>query len=152
MGRSSKYVVTPGAASDGDQVPLPWLVSTLLLLTSFTLYLLDQATDALTALLYFLDVSLKCVGYLFYLLSCQGHTLEGCLTSLLILAPGLASCCLELRAMWRGHGHCGLALAQLGLCPLTSLLTHLYSIFNPRWRPRALLQKTMEVMRTMIII
>ena len=56
MGRSSKYVVTPGA-SDGDQVPLPWLVSTLLLLTSFTLYLLDQATDALTALLYFLDVS-----------------------------------------------------------------------------------------------
>ena len=56
MGRSSKYVVTPGAG-DGDQVPLPWLVSTLLLLTSFTLYLLDQATDALTALLYFLDVS-----------------------------------------------------------------------------------------------
>ena len=82
----------------------------------------------------------------------QGHLLEGCLTSLLILAPGLASCCLELRAMWRGHGHCGLALAQLGLCPLTSLLTHLYSIFNPRWRPRALLQKTMEVMRIMMMI
>ena len=59
MGRSSKYVVTPGAGEE-DQVPLPWLVSTLLLLTSFTLYLLDQATDALTALLYFLDVSLKC--------------------------------------------------------------------------------------------
>ena len=58
MGRSSKYVVTPAAGE--DQVPLPWLVSTLLLLTSFTLYLLDQATDALTALLYFLDVSLKC--------------------------------------------------------------------------------------------
>ena len=86
------------------------------------------------------------------MLSCQGHLLEGCLTSLLILAPGLASCCLELRAMWRGHGHCGLALAQLGLCPLTSLLTHLYSIFNPRWRPRALLQKTMEVMRIMMMM
>ena len=61
MGRSSKYVVTQGAGEDGDQVPLPWLVSTLLLLTSFTLYLLDQATDALTALLYFLDVSYLCL-------------------------------------------------------------------------------------------
>ena len=61
MGRSSKYVVTPGGGGDGDQVPLPWLVSTLLLLTSFTLYLLDQATDALTALLYFLDVSYVCL-------------------------------------------------------------------------------------------
>ena len=70
MGRSSKYVVTPRAGG-GDQLPLPWLVSTLLLLTSFTLYLLDQATDALTALLYFLDVSIKCVGYLCIYLSAR---------------------------------------------------------------------------------
>ena len=52
------------------------------------------------------------------------------MTAVLILAPGLASCVLELRDMWRGRGHCLLALLQLCLCPLTSVLTHLYSIFQ----------------------
>lgn len=104
------------------------IISTVVLLTSFTLYLLDQGTDALTSLLYFLD----------------GHYLEGCLTGCLVLAPGVAMCLLELRDMWLGRGNCLLALGQLVFCPLTSLLTHLYSIFTPRWRERAMLQKTIE--------
>ena len=70
--------------------------------------------------------------------------MEGCLTAGLILAPGLACCVLELRDMWRGRGHCACALLQLCLCPLTSSLAHLASIWQPRWRPRALLTKTME--------
>ena len=70
--------------------------------------------------------------------------LEGCLTAGLILAPGLACCILELRDMWRGRGHCACALLQLLLCPLTSSLAHLASIWQPRWRNRALLTKTME--------
>ena len=53
-------------------------------------------------------------------------------------------CFLELRDMWKGRGNCVLALGQLVFCPLTSLLTHLYSIFTPRWRERAMLQKTIE--------
>merc|ERR1711953_285197 len=81
-----------------------------------------------TSLLYFLD----------------GHHLEGSLTAGLILAPGLASCCLELREMWRGRGSCLLAGLYLLLCPLWVLLTHLYSIFNPRWQSKALMLKSME--------
>ena len=46
--------------------------------------------------------------------------------------------------MWRGRGHCACALLQLLLCPLTSSLAHLASIWQPRWRNRALLTKTME--------
>jgi len=86
------------------------IISTVVLLTSFTLYLLDQGTDALTSLLYFLD----------------GHYLEGCLTGCLVLAPGVAMCLLELRDMWRGRGNCLLALGQLVFCPLTSLLTIIF--------------------------
>ena len=56
MGRSqTKYVVNPDSAQ--ERSPLSFLSSTVLILTSFSLYLLDQGTDALTALLYFLDVS-----------------------------------------------------------------------------------------------
>jgi len=104
------------------------LSSTILILSSFTLYLLDQGTDALTSLLYFLD----------------GHYLEGCLTAFLILSPGLASCLLELRNMWRGHGNCLMAIIYLFFCPLTALLTHLFSIFNPKWQQKSLLLKTAE--------
>ena len=61
MGRSqTKYVVnpdTPDIAQERAPSPLSFLSSTVLILTSFVLYLLDQGTDALTALLYFLDVS-----------------------------------------------------------------------------------------------
>ena len=74
----------------------------------------------------------------------QGHYLEGCLTAGLVLAPGLASCCLELREMWRGRGNCLLAGVFLLFCPLWVLLTHLYSIFNPRWQSKALMLKSME--------
>ena len=74
----------------------------------------------------------------------QGHYLEGSLTAALILAPGLVSCCLELREMWRGRGNCLLAGVYLLLCPLWVLLTHLYSIFNPRWQSKALMLKSME--------
>ena len=77
-------------------------------------------------------------------MSLQGHHLEGALTAGLILAPGLASCCLELREMWRGRGSCLLAGLYLLLCPLWVLLTHLYSIFNPRWQSKALMLKSME--------
>ena len=77
-------------------------------------------------------------------MSLQGHHLEGSLTAGLILAPGLASCCLELREMWRGRGSCLLAGLYLLLCPLWVLLTHLYSIFNPRWQSKALMLKSME--------
>ena len=56
MGRSqTKYVVNPDSGQ--ERSPLSFLSSTVLILTSFSLYLLDQGTDALTALLYFLDVS-----------------------------------------------------------------------------------------------
>ena len=61
MGRSkTKYVVNPDTPDSGQErasSPLSFLSSTVLILTSFVLYLLDQGTDALTALLYFLDVS-----------------------------------------------------------------------------------------------
>ena len=46
--------------------------------------------------------------------------------------------------MWRGRGYCACALLQLLLCPLTSCLAHLASIWQPRWRKRAMLTKTME--------
>ena len=104
------------------------ITTSIIILISFFLYLLDQGTDALTSLLYFLD----------------GHYIEGCLTGGLILAPGLASCVLELRNMWRGHGNCGLAVLYLVLGPLAALMTHLYSIFNSRWQNRTILLKTME--------
>ena len=74
----------------------------------------------------------------------QGHYLEGCLTASLIMAPGLASCLLELRNMWRGNGNCLLAIIYLFFCPLTALLTHLFSIFNPKWQQKSLLLKTSE--------
>ena len=74
----------------------------------------------------------------------QGHYLEGSLTAALVLAPGLVSSCLELREMWRGRGNCLLAAVYLLLCPLWVLLTHLYSIFNPRWQSKALMLKSME--------
>ena len=62
MGRSqTKYVVNPDSAQ--ERSPLSFLSSTVLILTSFSLYLLDQGTDALTALLYFLDVSLYFLSY-----------------------------------------------------------------------------------------
>ena len=78
------------------------------------------------------------------MITVQGHYLEGGLTAGLVLAPGLASCCLELREMWRGRGNCLLAGLYLLLCPLWVLLTHLYSIFNPRWQSKALMLKSME--------
>ena len=74
----------------------------------------------------------------------QGHYLETALTAGLVLAPGLASCLLELREMWRGRGNCLLAGVYLLLCPIWVLLTHLYSIFNPRWQSKALMLKSME--------
>ena len=46
--------------------------------------------------------------------------------------------------MWRGRGNCLLAGLYLLLCPLWVLLTHLYSIFNPRWQSKALMLKSME--------
>ena len=121
------------------------ITTSLIILISFTLYLLDQGTDALTSLLYFLDVRRKGNNVVMIeIFSWQGHYVEGSLTALLILAPGVGSCLLELRHMWRGHGNCGLALLYLLLCPLSALMTHLYSIFNPSWRNRAILLKTME--------
>ena len=66
------------------------------------------------------------------------------MTASLILAPGVASCLLELRSMWRGDGNCLLATVYLVMCPITALVTHLYSIFTPRWQERAMLLKTME--------
>jgi len=99
-----------------------WVIS------SFLLYLFDQGTDALTALLFFLD----------------GHYLEGVLTAVLIVIPGLATCLLELRDMWRGKGNLMRAMVFLALCPLWALLTHLYSIFNKEWQGKALMLKTME--------
>jgi len=104
------------------------LTQTTLLLVSFLLYLLDQGTDAFTSLLFLLD----------------GHYLEGGLTAGLIMAPGLASCVLELQSMWRGRGNCLLAGLYLLLCPLWVLLTHLLSIFHTRGQSKALMLKTME--------
>ena len=78
------------------------------------------------------------------MITVQGHYLETALTAGLVLAPGLASCLLELREMWRGRGNCLLAGLYLLLCPLWVLLTHLYSIFNPRWQSKALMLKSME--------
>ena len=46
--------------------------------------------------------------------------------------------------MWRGRGNCVLAGVYLLLCPLWVLLTHLYSIFNPRWQSKALMLKSIE--------
>ena len=39
---------------------MAYLTHTVLLIVSFLLYLLDQGTDALTSLLYFLDVRKLC--------------------------------------------------------------------------------------------
>jgi len=104
------------------------LCQTLWLLLSFLLYLVDQGTDALTALLFLLD----------------GHYVEGFLTTFFILTPGIAAFLLELRDMWRGKGNLLRALVFLSLCPLWALLTHLYSIFNREWQGKALMLKTME--------
>lgn len=98
------------------------------IILSFLLYMLDQGTDALTALLFFLD----------------GHYMEGFLTSFLILTPGIAAFLLELRDMWRGKGNIMKALVFLAMCPLWAMLTHLYSIFNKEWQGKALMLKTME--------
>ena len=40
---------------------MAYLTQTVLLIVSFLLYLLDQGTDALTSLLYFLDVRRRAV-------------------------------------------------------------------------------------------
>eukprot|EP00092_Neocalanus_flemingeri_P030720 GFUD01033357.1.p1 GENE.GFUD01033357.1~~GFUD01033357.1.p1 ORF type:complete len:394 (-),score=94.77 GFUD01033357.1:124-1305(-) len=104
------------------------LCQTVWVISSFLLFLFDQGTDALTALLFFLD----------------GHYLEGVLTALLIFTPGMAACMLELRDMWRGKGNILKAIVYLVMCPLWALLTHLYSVFNKQWQSKALMLKTME--------
>jgi len=104
------------------------LCQTVWILLSFLLYMLDQGTDALTSLLFLLD----------------GHYIEGILTGILIMTPGIAAFALELRDMWRGKGNLIRALVFLAMCPLWALLTHLYSIFNKEWRSKALMLKTME--------
>ena len=78
MGRSkTKYVVNPDTSQGGASSPFSFLSSTVLILTSFLLYLLDQGTDALTALLYFLDVSdvffiqINIISYTVLIDSCQ---------------------------------------------------------------------------------
>lgn len=101
---------------------------TIWIILSFLLYMLDQGTDALTSLLFFLD----------------GHYVEGILTSVLILTPGIAAFLLELRDMWRGKGNLAKAIIFLVLCPIWAVLTHLYSIFNKEWQAKALMLKTME--------
>jgi len=100
----------------------PWLV------LSFTTYLADTATDALTALL----------------LLQAGHTLAGCLTALLLLLPGVVACVLELKRAWREGGNPLKGLVLLLLCPLWALLTHVYALHSTQWRSRALLLKTVE--------
>ena len=35
-------------------------------------------------------------------------------------------------------------IIYLFFCPLTALLTHLFSIFNPKWQQKSLLLKTAE--------
>ena len=70
--------------------------------------------------------------------------MEGILTSVLILTPGIAAFLLELRDMWRGKGNLAKAIIFLVLCPIWAVLTHLYSIFNKEWQAKALMLKTME--------
>lgn len=70
--------------------------------------------------------------------------MEGVLTGLLILTPGIAACLLELRDMWRGKGNLPKAIVFLTFCPIWAFLTHLYSIFNKEWQAKALMLKTME--------
>jgi len=98
------------------------------ILFSFLVYLLDQGTDALTALLFFHE----------------GYYLIGSVTICFMLAPGLASFFLELRSMWRGRGNLLVALGYLFLCPLWAALLHLYSIYNGEYRAKAIFFKTME--------
>lgn len=101
---------------------VPWL------LLSFCLYLVDQGSDALTAIL----------------LLQAGHIPEGVLTAVIILLPGLVASTVELVCMWRGRGSALRAVGLLLLCPLWALLTHLYSLYWPQHRSRALLLKTVE--------
>ena len=118
---------------------------TVWIISSFLLYMLDQGTDALTSLLFFLDVSIRKVPHIcFTFLYKKGHYLEGILTAVLIVIPGLAACILELRDMWRGKGNIMKAMVFLVMCPLWALLTHLFSIFNKEWQSKALMLKTME--------
>lgn len=98
------------------------------LLISFLLYLLDQGTDALTALLFIRE----------------GYYLIGSVTILLMLSPGLCSFLLELQSMWRGRGNLPTALGYLLFCPLWAALLHLYSIYNGEYRAKAVFFKTME--------
>jgi len=98
------------------------------IILSFSIYLADQASDCLTALL----------------LLKENHLLEGSLTIFFILLPGIAACLLELRDMWKGSGNLMRALTYLLFCPLWAVLTHIYAIHNKQWRTKALLLKTME--------